>query len=79
MSVEFVTKKEFKEKFKNVRFIVCGGSILTTKWVLTAAHCITRNNLPYIEPYVNAGINDLEKTGQYVKVRKIVVHPNFEG
>lgn len=61
---------------------VCGGSILTNDWIMTAGHCYTElphNNAVY---YAVAGIthlNEMSSNRQESKVIKIVVHPKYQG
>lgn len=51
--------------------VYCGGTILNTKKVLTAAHCVAKN----LE--VLAGYNSQLKGVQRVSVKKYITHPNY--
>lgn len=58
----------------------CGGAIVSTSFILTAAHCIT-DNTPLIQPMrIVAGEHNFTEYTGYEQIRavnRMLLHPNF--
>ncbi|CAL1683636.1 unnamed protein product [Lasius platythorax] len=52
----------------------CGAAIISNKWVVSAAHCVSLSASAY---RLNAGSNDKYK-GVYYQVKRIIRHPAYD-
>nr|XP_048282534.1 ovochymase-2 [Myodes glareolus] len=71
----FPWQVSLKQKQKHV----CGGTIISSRWVITAAHCMANRNIA-LTLNVTAGEHDLSKVEpgeQTLAIETIIIHPQF--
>jgi secreted trypsin-like serine protease len=55
----------------------CGGTVYATRWIVTAAHCVT--NLQPSQIVVSTGVNMLGPGARRIKVTRLIAHPQYAG
>lgn len=74
-----ITQAPYQVSLQRYGSHFCGGSIISERWIVTAAHCtnILNNNTDAV--VVRAGSSLHSKDGDLYSVRRIVQNPRFSG
>ena len=56
----------------------CGGSVLDSKTIVTAAHCTDSEGMDYSEWTIRAGDTN-KREGQVIQIAQVINHPDWDG
>ncbi|XP_055610821.1 trypsin-7-like [Uranotaenia lowii] len=56
----------------------CGGSIVSKKWIMTAAHCVNNSTTPFLQT-IQVGRSNISKPedSSVYKISKVIIHPGY--
>lgn len=71
-----ITEAPYQISLQEIGVHVCGGSIISSTWILTAAHCTIGNEIEDIK--VRAGSTYHASGGELISIREIILHPKYD-
>lgn len=66
---------DYTDKISPYSAHICGGSVYSDRWIITAAHCFENRNTSQL--YITTGTNSLIFSARRVKVNRVILHKDF--
>lgn len=74
-----ISRTPYQLRLSVLRLPICGATLVSSNIAFTAAHCVGLRAIPFLYS-VQAGGNTMsDPRGQKIRVRRIVVNPNYPG